>query len=126
MSISFSQKGSWKKTEKFLQTAKEQRYYDILERCAKEGVVRLMEATPIDSGLTASSWSYKIEKRKNGFELSFTNSNTGGKWAPVAILIQYGHATKSGGFVMGRDYINPALAPIFDEMSKIMWEAMFE
>jgi hypothetical protein len=113
--------GSFSKTERFLKNAKQRRIVRILETYGEKGVAALASATPVDSGLTATSWYYKVEVTTTGVKLVFCNSNTN-KGVPIAIILQYGHATGSGGWVEGRDYINPAIQPVFDEISKSMWE----
>lgn len=118
--ITVKQKGDFKNLEKFLKKARSVDYIRILERYGEEGVRALSNATPKDTGLTASSWSYTIKKTNGSYSLSWTNSNIQ-NGVPIAILIQYGHGTRNGGYVQGIDYINPALKPIFDKMSADIW-----
>lgn len=115
-------RGSFKKTESFLGRAKKRDFYKRLKAYAERGVKALSEATPIDSGLTAASWGYEITQTEDTITISWTNSNIADGWAPVALLIQYGHGTGTGGYVQGRDYINPAMRPIFDEIADAIWE----
>ncbi len=96
-------------------------YLKVCERYGQEGVEALMSATPVDSGLTASSWSYEITRNLNSTVIAFANSNIQ-NGVPIAIIIQYGHGTRNGGWVQGRDYINPAIQPIFDRIAKEVWE----
>lgn len=114
-------RGSFKNTEAFLNRAMKKNYREILEKYAKKGVQALSSATPVDTGLTANSWDYEISYTKNAFSISWTNSNVV-NGVPIAIILQYGHATGGGGYVQGRDYINPALQPIFDQLAKEVWE----
>lgn len=123
--ISVSVSGSFKKTYAFLESAaKGGRVDSILRSYGAAGVRALASATPSSTGTTASSWSYEIEKKSGVYILHFTNSNTTPGSAPVAILIQYGHGTRNGGYVQGRDYINPALKPIFDQIADKAWKAV--
>lgn len=119
--IKFAQKGDFSRTFDFLKKAKEQQFLRILEKYGKEGVNALSSATPVDTGLTASSWYYKIERNGNLATLSFCNSNIQ-NGIPIAIILQYGHGTGTGGWVEGRDYINPAIQPVFDKIAKQAWE----
>ena len=113
--------GSFKNTETLFSKAKTVDYLRILDKYAREGVDALSSATPIDSGLTASSWDYEIEIKGKNFSITWTNSNTK-DGVPVAILLQYGHGTRNGGFVQGQDFINPAIKPIFDKISNTIWK----
>lgn len=117
--IKMTQRGSFKNAERFFDNSKDlsRRLRTAFERYGAKGVEALRSATPKDSGTTADSWSYTIEN----WGISFTNSNVQGG-CPVAILIQLGHATKSGGYVQGIDYINPALRPIFDQIADECWK----
>lgn len=118
--ISFSHKGDFSKLTSFLEKAKGSVHLSILDKYGREGVAALASATPVDSGLTASSWYYKIERTRNGASIGFYNSNIQ-NGVPIAIIIQNGHATRNGGWVEGRDYINPAIQPIFDKIADNAW-----
>ena len=115
-------RGDFSKTEAFFNRLKYGRPEKMLEKYGELGVVALMNATPVDTGLTASSWYYTISHDKNGSRIDFRNSNIQNGWVPVAILLQYGHATKNGGWVEGRDYINPAIQPLFDKLADDAWK----
>ena len=119
--ISFTQKGDFSRTFDFLKRAKEKNVIHILRKYGQEGVNALTSATPVDTGLTASSWYYKVEVKGTLATLSFCNSNIN-NGVPIAIILQYGHGTRNGGWVEGRDYINPAIQPIFDKIAKHAWE----
>ena len=118
--IRFTHKGDFSKTTKFLGRAKKAVRYSDLEKYAKKGVEALVSATPVDSGLTASSWKYEIVSKDGSVVINFINTNVN-KGVPIAIIIQYGHATGNGGWVEGRDYINPAIQPIFDKIAENAW-----
>jgi hypothetical protein len=118
--IVISHKGNFDKTDKFFRGVITSDYVSVLERCAKEGVAALASATPVDSGETANSWGYEIQHSRSGVSITWTNSNIV-NGVPIAIIIQYGHATKNGGYVQGRDYINPAIKPIFDRIANDVW-----
>ena len=96
-----------------------------LDKYGKEGVAALSAATPIDTGKTANSWSYKINRQNGSVSIDFYNSNFS-NGVPIAIILQYGHATNNGGWVQGRDYINPAIQPIFDKIAKNAWKEVTE
>lgn len=119
--ITFRQKGDFSKLTKFFERAKEVVKLGDLDKYGREGVAALSSATPKDTGLTASSWYYKIERTKNTISITFYNSNVN-KGVPIAIILQYGHGTGTGGWVEGRDYINPAIQPIFDKMAEEAWK----
>ena len=122
MRVIFKHTGDLRKTTDFLSRVQQIRYRDILERYGQKGVDALSAATPRDTGKTASSWGYKINIDRSGiFSISFTNSNVV-DGVPVAIIIQYGHGTRNGGYVQGRDYINPVIQPLFDEMANDLWK----
>lgn len=124
--IEFSHKGDFKKTFDFLRKAEKLDLNDLM-KYGRMGVEALQAATPKDTGRTADSWYYEINKRADGtISLDFLNSNLGDGWAPIAILIQYGHATGNGGYVEGRDYINPAIQPIFDEIARSIWKEVMK
>ena len=118
--ISFRQKGDFSKLTRFLDRAKEAVHVGDLDKFGKEGVAALASATPVDTGQTANSWYYKIENKKRSVTISFYNSNIQNE-VPIAIIVQYGHGTRNGGWVQGRDYINPAIQPIFDKIANNVW-----
>lgn len=118
--FSFRQKGDFSKTEKFLKKALGKDYKNVLEKYARQGVQALSAATPVESGLTAASWSYEIVSDANGLSIFWNNSNVN-KGVKIALILQYGHGTRNGGYVVGRDYINPAIRSIFDNMADEAW-----
>lgn len=119
--ISFSNTGDFSKTLSFLGTASKGFKMSDLTRYAQEGVDALSKNTPVDSGKTANSWTYKIINDKGKITIEWCNSNIV-DYVPIAIILQYGHATKNGGWIQGRDYINPAIRPIFDKMADLAWK----
>lgn len=119
--ITFRQKGDFSKLTRYLERAKEVIKLGDLDKYGQEGVDALSSATPVDSGLTASSWYYKIENKNGSATISFYNSNVN-NGVPIAIILQYGHGTNNGGWVEGRDYINPAILPIFEKIANDAWE----
>lgn len=119
--ISFRQKGDFSKLTRYFERVKEKVKIGNLDKYGQEGVAALSSATPIRTGLTANSWYYKIEQSKDSVTLSFHNSNIQ-NGVPIAIILQYGHATRDGGWVEGRDYINPAIQPIFDRIAEEAWK----
>ena len=121
MGVVFVHKGDLKKTKKFLENVSRHNHFKNLERYAKRGVDALSSATPIDTGLTASSWGYEIHASGDSYKIVWTNSNLV-DGVPIAIILQYGHATGTGGYVQGRDYINPAIRPVFDEIAENVWK----
>lgn len=118
--ISFKQKGDFSKTEKFLKKSLGRDYRNILEKYAQQGVAALSASTPVRTGLTATSWSYEIIQNEGSISVVWNNSNIQ-KGINIALILQYGHGTRNGGYVSGRDYINPALRPIFDKMADAAW-----
>lgn len=119
--ISFRQKGDFSNLSKFLERAKEVIKMGELDKYGRRGVAALSSATPRDTGKTADSWSYDIVREKDTVRINFMNSNVISDGTPVAILLQYGHATKNGGYVQGIDYINPAIQPIFKQIADDAW-----
>lgn len=119
--ISFTQRGSFKNTERYLSRLKQGQLFAILDKYGEIGVAALSNATPKDSGETAASWAYTIETRPGYYSIKWSNSHVN-KGAPIAVLLQYGHGTGTGGYVQGRDYINPAIRPIFEQMANDAWE----
>ena len=95
---------------------------DILPKYAQQGVDALSDATPKDTGLTAASWSYEIIQNADSISIFFNNSNVVDGYYNVAILLQFGHGTRNGGYVAGRDYINPAILPVLEKIAKNAWE----
>lgn len=119
--ISFRSRGDFKKTEKFLKRSLGRDYRAILEKYGQQGVLALTAATPIDTGLTAASWDYEIIQNKGSLSVVWSNSNVKEGYCNIAIILQYGHGTRNGGYVEGRDYINPALRPVFDALAEAAW-----
>lgn len=119
--ISFRHKGDFSNLTSFLEKAKEVVKLGDLDKYGREGVAALSSATPVDSGLTANSWYYKIEQRNGSATISFHNSNIQ-NGVPIAVILQYGHGTGTGGWVQGRDYINPAIQPVFDRIANEAWK----
>lgn len=118
--ITLKQKGDFSKLTNYLERVKSTAKFSILDKYGRAGVAALASATPVDSGKTASSWYYKIEQNNGSATISFFNSNIQ-NGVPIAIILQYGHGTRNGGWVEGRDYINPAIQPIFDEITEKVW-----
>lgn len=119
--IRFRQKGDFSKLTSFFEKAKESVHLGNLDKYGREGVSALSSATPVDSGLTSNSWYYEIENNNGSVKINFKNSNIQ-NGVPIAIILQYGHATGNGGWVQGRDYINPAIQPIFDRITTEAWK----
>ena len=116
-------RGNYNKTEKFLKDAKDlNELRQIMEKYGREGVAALSALTPIDSGETASSWDFEVIQESDGISLVFTNNSTTKTGIPIAILLQYGHGNGRGGYVRGRDFINPAVQPIFDRLADEAWK----
>lgn len=122
MKVSFKHRGDLKKTEKFLKKSLGRDWLDVLENYAIEGVRTLAAATPVDTGETAASWEYEIIQNEGSISIVWKNTHVEKGWANIAILLQYGHGTRNGGFVEGIDYINPALRPIFEKMADAAWK----
>lgn len=118
--ISFRHVGDFSKTTRFLRGTKAFDPARILDKYGKEGVAALSSATPIESGTTASSWYYEVQYSKGSATITFLNSHIN-KGVPIAIILQYGHGTGTGGWVQGRDYINPAIQPVFDKIADEAW-----
>ena len=118
--VRFKQKGDFSKLTKYLEKAKEVVHLGILDKYGRKGVEALSSATPVDTGLTAESWRYEIVNKNGSARINFCNSNIQ-NGVPIAIILQYGHGTGTGGWVQGRDYINPSIQPIFDEIANEAW-----
>ena len=128
MDVYLISKGTWEKTLSYLKKVRDFYLKDentrILEQAAQMGVEALAANTPKDSGLTASSWSYNISNSGGFTTIEWINTNMASGWFNVAIALQYGHGTGTGGWVEGYDYINPAIRPVFDNISEIVWEVV--
>lgn len=119
--ISFRQKGDFSKLNRYLEKVKESAKIGVLDKYGRQGVAALSSATPVKTGLTSRSWYYEIKRQNGSVSLVFKNSNIK-NGVPIAIILQYGHGTGTGGWVQGRDYINPAIQPIFDELANEAWK----
>lgn len=119
--VMFRQKGSFKRTSDFLKRASSLNLNAILNQYGQEGVEALRAATPMDTGTTANSWNYSIHKGTGSITITWSNSNIV-DGVPIAVILQYGHGTRNGGYVHGTDYINPAMKPIFDKIAQRAWE----
>lgn len=123
--IKFRSKGSFKRTEKFLKKSLGKEWRSILDKYGRQGVEALSRATPKESGETASSWSYEVKQEGSSISIIWNNSHIN-KGVNIAVILQYGHATRNGGYVQGRDYINPALRPVFDQLADACWKEVIE
>ena len=119
--MTFKQQGDFKKLSSFLERMKKPLKKTTLDKYGKEGVQALMSATPVDTGLTARLWHYDINMSKDSSSISFYNDNID-NGVPIAIILNYGHGTRNGGYVKGRNYINPAIQPIFDKLAQEAWK----
>ena len=119
--VVMKQSGSLKNFEGFLYKNRKRRIYQLLNEYGKQGVELLRDATPVDTGKTATGWDYEIEVNSQGISLYWVNNNVN-EGVPIAILIQYGHATRNGSYGQGVDYINPALRPLFESMATKLWK----
>lgn len=121
MPIKFEVQGDFSATERFLASIARGQMFRTLNTYAQRGVEALAAATPTESGVTAASWSYEISANPAGAMIAWTNRHLDAAGTPIAIMLQYGHGTGTGGYVQGRDYINPAIQPIFDEIANAVW-----
>lgn len=121
--ISATSKGSFRNTEAMLTKLAKMDVRSVITAAAQEGVKALQAATPRDSGLAAESWGVKVAIFKGGARITWTNSDVEGGF-PVAIMLQYGHGTGTGGYIAGKDYINPAMQPVFDHIAETVWKAV--
>lgn len=119
--ITFRHKGDFSKLTSYLERLKEAANVGVLDKYGQLGVAALASATPVDSGMTANSWNYEIKRQNGSASITFYNSHINDS-VPIAIILQYGHGTGTGGWVEGRDYINPAIQPIFDKIANDAWE----
>ena len=118
--ISFTTKGDWGKTYSYLKRLQSNQAFAIMEKYGQQGVTALSAATPVDSSETANSWTYEVVRRKGYFAIHWHNTHME-DGIPIAVILQYGHGTGTGGYVQGRDYIMPAIQPIFDAMVNEIW-----
>ena len=123
MRVKFEVSGGFTKTERFLNRMKRREYLNVLDEFGRDGVQALRNATPVDSGATAEAWDYEIKRTRNFTEIVWTNSNIN-DGVPIAVILQYGHGTGTGGYVQGRDYINPAIRPVFDKIAEKAWKVV--
>ena len=123
MGIEIVSTGSFDKTDKFLAAMQRLDLTGVLDKYAAKGTAALRANTPVESGLTAASWSHRIEKSGGGYSIVWSNSHSV-SGTNIAVILQYGHGTGTGGYVQGRDYINPAMRPIFDEIANEVWKAV--
>lgn len=121
--FSISSSGSFKNTQAFLNKMKVGSVYQVLDKYGKEGVSALSSASPKDTSLLASSWGYVITKKRGRYTITWTNKDIE-NGLNIALIVQYGHGTKNGSWVEGRDFINPAIQPIFDKMIAACWEGV--
>lgn len=119
--IKFKQKGDFKTLTNYLLKVNKGFDIGILDKYGEEGVTALRSATPKDTGLTADSWEYRVTRGDGSVSIMFNNTNVQ-NGVPIAVILQYGHATRNGGYVQGIDYINPALRPIFEKIAEEAWE----
>lgn len=119
--ITIESQGEWKLTRNWFDRMTKLDLALIMNQFGKEGVSALAAATPSRSGLTSKSWNYEVTRKGNNWKITWTNSNAN-KGANIAVLIQYGHGTRNGGYVVGRDYINPAIRPVFDKIAQKAWK----
>lgn len=120
--ISFTQKGDFSKTEHYLKAVRQKAKIRTLEYFGRKGVEALSSATPVRTGLTASSWYYEIEYTDTSATIRFNNSNVQKGWYNVALMIEYGHGTRNGGWVEGTEYVNQAIIPILEKYVDDLWE----
>lgn len=123
MRISFESRGEFERTDRFLKRMSRGDIFQTLNSNAQRGVAALASATPVDSGVTASSWGYEVKRSRSSASIVWTNSKRAGG-APLVIMLQFGHGTGTGGYVRGRDYINPAIRPVFDDIANNVWKAV--
>jgi hypothetical protein len=122
MPIKFKQKGNFSRTEMFFERCKNLFKLGVLDQYGREGVNALAMATPVDSGITAASWRYKVTNTKGSVSIEWYNDSETKTGIPIVVLIQYGHGTRNGGYVRGNDFINPAMKPIFDKIADALWK----
>lgn len=119
--ITFESQGDWRPTRNWMARMAKLDLALIMNQFGKEGVEALIRATPSSSGQTAGSWNYQVKRTGNSWRIDWTNSHVN-KGVNIAVILQYGHGTRNGGYVVGRDYINPAIKPVFDKIAKQAWK----
>lgn len=119
--ITIESQGDWKMTRNWFDKMTKLDLALIMNQFGKEGVSALAAATPSKSGLTSKSWNYEVTRNGNNWKITWTNSNVN-HGVNIAVILQYGHGTRNGGYVVGRDYINPAIRPVFDKIAKKAWK----
>ena len=119
--VTFKHRGNFNKVEKFFNRVTNKSYLNILDKYGQMGADALASATPVDTGKTASSWTYEIERSSGRTTISWLNTNEN-QGVIIAVILQYGHGTGTGGYVRGRDYINPAMRPVFDKIAEEAWK----
>lgn len=120
--INIKVKGDFKNAEKFFSRSKNSEFFKHLDEYGRKGVEALRIATPKDTGVTADSWEYEINTKHGEIQIAWTNSNKTKTGIPIVVLVQYGHGTGNGGYVVGRDFINPAIQPVFDAIAEDVWK----
>lgn len=120
--LEFSDSGDFRRTDAWLASLERGHVFNAVEALAREGVAALSAATPSESGLSASSWDYEIERNGLNLTIRWTNNHISKTGTPIVIMLQHGHGTGTGGYVQGRDFINPAIAPIFDRIAEGVWK----
>lgn len=123
MAVKFKVTGSYTKTQASLKNLSKLDILGIMESCGQVGVAALSEATPTETGLAAGSWNFETQEQNGVYTIAWTNTDVESDF-PVAIMLQFGYSTGTGGYVAGRDYINPAIAPTFDQIETIVWKAV--
>lgn len=122
--ISFSSTGSFDKTDRFLNALLHGDQYHSLSIFAQRGVDALAAATPTETGETAAAWSYEIERNGSDVTIWWTNNHVDSEGTPIVVMLQFGHGTGTGGYVQGRNFINPAIEPVFNEIADSVWRAV--
>ena len=122
MPIKFVQEGNFSKTFQFFEKCRHLLHLGVLDEYGRKGVAALSMATPVDTGEAASSWRYKVTNKPGVLSIEWLNDSMTRDGTPIVILLQYGHGTGTGGYVQGRDFINPAIQPIFDQLAEALWK----
>lgn len=119
--VKFKHRGNFNKVERFLNRVSKRDYLNVLDVYGQMGVEALAKATPVDTGLTSQSWTYEIERTSDKTTIYWLNTNTN-QGVNIAVILQYGHGTGTGGYVQGIDYINPAMRPVFEKIADQAWK----